>query len=89
MTGLHLIEHIVLPMVRERSREPGDAWEQAAAEIEAELIGARSVRADLLAALKAMDEALCEGFDTQAKRMAGRKALIAARAAIFKAEGNP
>lgn len=45
---------------------------------------------ELLAALKAMDEALCDGFDTQAARMANRKALIAARAAISKAEGrNP
>jgi hypothetical protein len=43
---------------------------------------------DLLAALKAMDEALCAGFDTQAARMSGRKALIAARAAIAKAEGQ-
>lgn len=43
---------------------------------------------ELLAALKAMDTALCDGFDTQAARMAGRKALIAARAAIAKAEGR-
>jgi hypothetical protein len=41
---------------------------------------------ELLAALKAMDAAICEGFETQAGRMAGRKALIAARAAIAKAE---
>lgn len=40
---------------------------------------------DLLEALKAMDAALCNGFDTQPARMAGRKALIAARAAIAKA----
>lgn len=26
-----LVERIVLPMVAERSREPGDAWDQAAA----------------------------------------------------------
>lgn len=44
---------------------------------------------DMLDALKAMDAALCEGFETQSGRMAGRKALIAARAAIAKAEGLP
>jgi hypothetical protein len=43
---------------------------------------------ELLDALKAMDAAICEGFETQAGRMAGRKALIAARAAIAKAEGR-
>lgn len=43
---------------------------------------------ELLAALKAMDTALCDGFDTQSTRMAGRKALIDARAAIAKAEGR-
>jgi hypothetical protein len=43
---------------------------------------------DMLAALKAMDVALCDGFDTQSTRMAGRKAVIAARAAIAKAEGR-
>ena len=48
---------------------------------------AANLNAELLAALKAMDETLCDGFETQAKRMAGRKALIAARAAIAKAGG--
>ena len=43
---------------------------------------------DLLAALKAMEETLCDGFNTQAQRFAGRKALIAARAAIARAEGR-
>lgn len=43
---------------------------------------------DLLSALKAMDDALCAGFETRDARMAGRKALIAARAAIAKAEGR-
>lgn len=27
--GIYLIRRIVIPMVRERSREPGDAWQQA------------------------------------------------------------
>ena len=43
---------------------------------------------DLYAALAAMDSALCDGFDTQAQRLAGRKALIAARAARAKARGE-
>ncbi len=45
-----------------------------------------SAAPDMLAALKAMDAALCDGFETAAGRLAGRKALIAARAAIAKAE---
>lgn len=44
---------------------------------------------DLYAAVKGIDEALCNGFETQESRMAGRKALIAARAALAKAEGAP
>lgn len=43
-------------------------------------------RDSLLAALKGLDEALCDGFETQAARMSGRKALIAARAAVGVAE---
>lgn len=43
---------------------------------------------ELLAACKALDVALCNGFDTQDDRMAGRKALIAAREAVAKAEGK-
>lgn len=39
----------------------------------------------MLAALVAIDAALCGGFDTQAGRMAGRKALIAVRSAIAHA----
>ena len=30
MTDQELIERIVVPMVQERSREPGDAWDAAA-----------------------------------------------------------
>jgi hypothetical protein len=46
---------------------------------------------DLLAALKKLERWATEDSDchTQAQRMAGRKALIAARAAIAKAEGSP
>lgn len=44
---------------------------------------------DLLSALKAMDAALCDGFGTRETRTANRKALIAARAAVAKAEGRP
>lgn len=40
---------------------------------------------DLLAACRALDAALCAGFETKATRHAGRMALIAARAAIAKA----
>ena len=40
---------------------------------------------DLLEALIAMEEALCSDFKTQKARMEGRRALIAARAAIAKA----
>lgn len=43
-------------------------------------------RDSLLVALKALDAALCDGFATQAARMSGRKALIAARAAVAMAE---
>ncbi|MQB09566.1 hypothetical protein DXT96_06815 [Agrobacterium sp. ICMP 6402] len=43
---------------------------------------------DLLAALKAMDEALCNGFDTKEHRASSRKALFDARTAIAKAEGR-
>jgi len=43
---------------------------------------------ELLAACKALDAALCDGFDTTQSRHAGRMALIAARAAITKAEGS-
>lgn len=39
---------------------------------------------DAMAALRALDAALCDGFGTRANRMAGRKALIAARAIIAK-----
>lgn len=48
----------------------------------------RDAAPEMLKALKAMDDALCFGFDTQAGRMDGRKALIAARAVIAKAEGR-
>ncbi|MBV8661481.1 MAG: hypothetical protein JO107_00130 [Hyphomicrobiales bacterium] len=41
---------------------------------------------EMLAALRGIDAALCEGFDTQKGRMSGRRALIAVRAAIAKAE---
>lgn len=64
---------------------PEFEFPQATAEANARLIAAAP---DLLAALKAMDESLCNGFDTQAARHAGRMALIAARAAIAKAEGR-
>jgi hypothetical protein len=41
---------------------------------------------DLLAALQKLEAAITDGFDTQAQRMAGRQALIAARAALAKAQ---
>jgi hypothetical protein len=62
-----------------------DSRSKAVAIANARLIAAAP---DMLAALKAMDAALCDGFGTQAARMAGRKALIAVRAAIAKAEGQ-
>ena len=45
---------------------------------------------DLLAALKEFDAAITEGglFETAPQRHRGRKALIAARAAIARAEGR-
>lgn len=43
---------------------------------------------ELLAALKAMEAFVTDGYETRAKRMAGRKALIAARLAIARAEGE-
>lgn len=43
-------------------------------------------RDSLLAALKSLDAALCDGFETQAARMSGRKALIAARTAVAVSE---
>lgn len=54
------------------------------------LANARLIAAapELLEACKALDAAFCDGFDTQAQRHAGRMALIAARAAIAKAEGK-
>lgn len=59
------------------------------AELEAAAVAAAKVQADLIAALKAMDASLCDGFDTKDARHAGRKALIAARAAIRAAEHGP
>ena len=54
--------------------------------IQAAAASAAKVQADLLSAIKAIDNALCDGFTTQQKRMSGRKALIAVRAAIAAAE---
>lgn len=48
----------------------------------------REQRDDLLRACKALDGAICNGFDTPQLRHAGRMALATARAAIAKAEGS-
>lgn len=43
---------------------------------------------EMLAVLKMMDNAMCVGSESREDRMNGRKALIACRVAIAKAEGT-
>lgn len=54
--------------------------------IQAAAVAAAKVHADLLSALKALDNAMCGRFDTSEGRFEGRKALIAAREAVRAAE---
>lgn len=62
-----------------------DQMVRTEAEHDARLIAAAP---ELLEALRNMDESMCRGFDTRADRDFGRKALVAARAAIAKATGS-
>lgn len=82
--GVHTTEH----HTGGRKSEDARRSMQAFALMREELKREREVKADLLVALKAMDESLCCGYETPETRHAGRKALIAAHAAIAKAEGK-